>query len=117
MLLVIDIGTQSLKAAVTDLSLNVQGQGRRYYSATFPQAGWAEQDPRLWENAIGPAIADALRQADVAATSVEAMGICGQLDGCMPVRRDGEPRGNCIIWMDRRAEAELQAIPVDLIHM
>ena len=67
MLLGIDIGTQSLKAAVTDLAFNVQGQGRRYYHATFPQAGWAEQAPRLWENAVGPAIADALRQADVAA--------------------------------------------------
>ena len=116
MLLGIDIGTQSLKAAVTDLAFNVQGQGRRYYHATFPQAGWAEQAPRLWENAVGPAIADALRQADVAATSVEAMGICGQLDGCMAVSSGGEPQGDCIVWMDRRAEAEMQAIPADLIH-
>jgi xylulokinase len=116
MLVGVDIGTQGLKAAVTDPELGVRGQARRSYRPHFPRAGWAEQDPRIWESALGPAIAEALKQAGARSSAVTAIGICGQLDGCIPVGRTGEPQSNCIIWMDRRAEAEMADIPADVVH-
>jgi xylulokinase len=41
---------------------------------------------------------------------VRALGIAGQLDGCVAVDADGRALGPCIIWMDRRAEAEAEAV-------
>ena len=49
MIVGIDIGTQSLKVAVTDAELRVRGEAAMAYRTNFQRAGWAEQDPRLWE--------------------------------------------------------------------
>src|SRR4051812_19476358 len=79
----VDIGTQSLKVVVTDGALAPKGMARRNYQPNFPRPGWAEQDPGLWERALGAAIAEALAAADVRPVDVRGLGICGQLDGCI----------------------------------
>lgn len=116
MLVGVDIGTQSLKVAVADATLAVKGQAQRSYRAHFAATGHAEQDPRLWEDALGPAIAEALAAADVTAAQVTALAVCGQLDGCIPVSDRGEALGHCLTWMDRRASAELAGLDFDHLH-
>ena len=103
MFLGIDIGTQSLKAVILDDGLVVRGEGNVPYQPTFPHPGWAEQDPHLWLGALKPAIGQALSTAGVTAHDVVAIGIAGQLDGCIPCDADGHALGPAIIWMDRRA--------------
>lgn len=107
MIVGIDVGSQSLKAVALDDSLRVRGGGRRGYPIMFPHPGWAEQDPRQWEAALGPAIREALAEAGAPPRAVTALGVAGQLDGCLAVGRDGRPLGRCLIWMDRRAESVL----------
>ena len=116
MIVGVDIGTQSLKVLVVDEDLKVRGQGSRHYASVYPRAGWAEQDPGLWEQAIGPAIADALADAGTVAAKVRGLGLAGQLDGCVPVDINGRPLSPCLIWVDRRAEEELRDIPQDHIR-
>ncbi len=89
------------------------GAGSRAYAPDYPRPGWAEQSPALWEAALGPAIADALAQADVAPAAVRALGLAGQLDGCVAVDGAGRALGPCIIWMDRRAARDAEAVPAD----
>lgn len=112
----VDIGTQSLKAIVTDDELRVIGAGSVAYRPHFPQAGWADQDPQLWIDAIGPAIAHALEQAHVGPQEVRALGIAGQLDGCIPTDAAGQALAPCIVWMDRRAEDEIAGVSPDLVR-
>jgi xylulokinase len=103
----IDIGTQSLKVSVVAADdFRVLGRAARGYAPDYPRPGWAEQAPRLWERALGPAIGQALIDAEVAPSEVRALGIAGQLDGCLAVDAWERPLGPCLIWMDRRAEAE-----------
>jgi xylulokinase len=116
MIVGVDVGTQSLKAVVTDAALTPRGRAAQAYKVSFPQPGWAEQNPGLWERALGPAIASALAAAGVGAQQVEALGICGQLDGCVPVNDKGQAVGNCLIWIDRRAEAETAPIPAETVR-
>jgi xylulokinase len=111
----IDIGTQSLKAVVLGEGLRALGTGAVAYEPRFPRPLWAEQDPRLWLDALGPAIGRALAEAEVAAADVGALGIAGQLDGCIPVNRRGEALGPCLIWMDRRASAETADLPAEKV--
>jgi xylulokinase len=116
MIVGVDIGTQSLKAVVTDENLRLLGEAWCAYRPSFPRPGWAEQEPRLWEEALAPTIGRALEAAGTTAGSVQGLGICGQLDGCVAIDRHGWPLGPCIIWMDRRAEAEVAGLPVERIR-
>lgn len=114
MIVGIDIGTQSLKAVVLAPEMKIIGEHAVPYSPSFPQAGWAEQDPRLWERALGPAIQGALALGGRKADEVKAVGIGGQLDGCVAIDGQGTPLHPCLIWMDRRAD--IAGIDADVVH-
>jgi xylulokinase len=111
-----DIGTQSLKVAVLDARLRIVGQAAKCYRPSYPRPGWVEQAPDLWTDALGPAIAEALESADAAPAEIDAIGFCGQLDGCIAVDANGSPLSPCLTWMDRRATAEIEGIPADLVR-
>lgn len=102
MILGIDLGTQGLKALVVGEDFEVLGSGFCACPVHFPRPGWAEQDPGDWEVALGQAVGQAVSEAKGA--RVEAVGITGQLDGCLAVDADARPLGPCLIWMDRRSE-------------
>ncbi|MBM3600658.1 MAG: hypothetical protein FJX35_20845 [Alphaproteobacteria bacterium] len=112
----IDIGTQSLKAVVTGEDLLPRASVSQPYQPSFPRPGWAEQDPLLWERALGPAIAACLVEANVAPHDVRGVGIGGQLDGCVAVDATGAALGPCLIWMDRRAIDQMTDIPAGLVR-
>lgn len=99
----VDIGTQSLKATAVAEDLRVLASAAQGYDAHYPRPGRAEQDPRLWEDALAPAIGAAIRDAGARPSDVRAIGIAGQLDGCVAVDRHNEALGPCLIWLDRRA--------------
>jgi len=107
----IDIGTQSLKVVVADAALHIAGQASASYQPTFPQPGWAEQDPSLWETALAPTIARALDAAGARPADIGAMAVGGQLDGCIAVDENLKPLHPCLIWMDRRAGQEIEGLP------
>lgn len=109
----LDLGSSSLKVVVTDARLAVVGRGRVGYGVDHPRPGWAEQPVARWEAALAPAIRQALASAGVAATDVVALGLAGQLDGCVAVDADGRALAPCLIWMDRRATAEVPDLPAD----
>ncbi|MGE0007312.1 MAG: FGGY-family carbohydrate kinase [Parvibaculaceae bacterium] len=114
MIVGVDIGTQSLKALVLSPEMRVLGEHAVAYRPSFPRAGWAEQDPKLWEDALGPAIHGAVQNARCAPGDVKALGFAGQLDGCIAIDRQGRPLHPCLIWMDRRADVE--GIDADMVH-
>jgi xylulokinase len=116
MIVGVDIGTQSLKVVVTSNALELKGEASSAYSPSFPRAGWAEQDPRLWEEALAPTIGRALAAAGRTPRQVRALGICGQLDGCVAIDGEDRPLGPCIIWMDRRAEAEIEGLSAERVQ-
>ena len=106
----VDLGTQSLKAVVVDGDFRLRGEAGVAYQPSFPQPGWAEQDPALWLAALRPAIRKALEAGKLKPRDVKGIAVSGQLDGCVPVGGDGRALSPCIIWMDRRAEAEVVGI-------
>lgn len=115
MIVGVDIGTGSLKAVVTDAALKVRGKASRSYAPSYPRPGWAEQPPDLWEAALGPAVREALEDACVAPNQVRALGLAGQLDGCIGVDRQGNALTPCLIWVDKRANNDMGDVPAELV--
>jgi xylulokinase len=103
----IDIGTQSLKVVVVDEALRTLGRASQAYEVDYPRPGWAQQDPALWDEALTVALARALSSADRGPNDVRAIGVSGQLDGCIAVDDNCEPMGPCLIWSDRRGAKSL----------
>lgn len=112
----IDLGTQSLKAIVVDDELRLRGEASVLYQPAFPAPGWAEQNPALWLSALKPAIAGALDKGGLAPSDIKGIAVAGQLDGCVAVDSSGQALAPCIIWMDRRASAEIAGIDPDFIR-
>lgn len=113
----VDLGTQSLKAVVCDEQLRVLGDHQIAHGTAHPRPGWAEQDPRVWEAALAPAIAVALERAGAASTDVVALALAGQLDGCVAVDAHGDPLHPALIWQDRRATEHLPIDPARLFEL
>lgn len=107
----IDLGTQSLKAVVCNDRLDVLGSHAVAYATSYPHPGWAEQDPRVWDAALAPAVQGALVAAGVQGSDVKALAVSGQLDGCVAVDTHGAALHAALIWQDRRAVTEQLKAP------
>ena len=105
-----DVGSQSLKGILLDPSGAVVAQASASYDVEYPHPGWAQQDVRDWRAALGTVVRDLLGAGDIAATEVATLGLASQVDGLVAVDADGEPLHPAIIWLDRRASAQADAI-------
>lgn len=116
MIIGLDIGTQSAKAVVVDDSMTVLGSASQAYAVSYPKPGWAEQDPGLWEAALGPVIEAALKDANTPKDQITALGLAGQLDGAVATDGNSQPLHPCLIWVDKRASDVMARIPADRVQ-
>ncbi len=61
----IDIGTQSSRAALIDLTGVVIASSSKELELQTPHAGWAEQDPQIWWDTTAANIQSVLQQAGI----------------------------------------------------
>lgn len=110
LVLAMDGGTESLRAAVFDLEGNKLGDFAAPYETDFPQPKWAEQDPGQWWQSAGEACKKALEAAGAKKEDVAA--VCADTTCCTVVfaDKDGTPLRPCQLWMDVRAEAQAQKV-------
>jgi xylulokinase len=111
----LDIGTQSLKAALVDEKLNIAGLGAEPLTYSSMAGNRVEQEAGDWIGSLRPAIAKALDGAGCGPDDIMGIGVGGQLDGCVPVDRHGDPLHPALIWMDRRAVAVTRDISPEVI--
>lgn len=110
-LLGIDIGTSSCKAAAFSQDGTVLAQSNRSYSVRYPHPGWAEQNPEDWWSAVCEAIRE-LFQKGVRAADIAGIGVDGQSWSAIAVDRQGKVLCDTPIWMDTRSQkicADLKA--------
>jgi glycerol kinase len=102
-ILALDQGTTSSRAIVFDGGGHVVAFDQRELTQHFPQPGWVEHDPaEIWASQLAVA-RGALRNADVTAADVTAIGITNQRETTILWdRATGKPVANAIVWQDRR---------------
>ena len=86
LLLGIDIGTSSCKAAVFDKDGHVAASVTQDYPVYYPHTGWAEQNPDDWWEGVAAAIRNLLKQPGVSKEEIAAVGVDGQSWSAVAVR-------------------------------
>jgi xylulokinase len=109
MFLGIDVGTGGTRAILIDRKGKVLASHSAEHAAIHSEhIGWAEQDPEDWWRAAQEAIAGALKAAEVAGhrADVEAVGLTGQMHGCVMLNTAGEVLRPALIWCDQRTQPQ-----------
>ena len=68
--------------------------------------GWAEQEPEDWWRAAREAIAGAMAASEARGSEIEAVGLTGQMHGCVMLDADGKVLRPALIWCDQRTQPQ-----------
>lgn len=115
MILALDLGSTSFKAAVLDRRLRLLGFGRRPIQHRFAPGGRVELDVEEACTALAGAIREAIRSADIQAATLRAVGLTSQAQTFTVISARGRPLLPFISWQDTRAAqacARLRDSPV-----
>lgn len=107
-LLGIDIGTSGTKTVLFDESGNPVSGVTSEYPLYQPRAGWAEQRPEDWWEAVKSSVSGAVADSGVAPDEIAGIGLSGQMHGLVMLDKNGEVLRPSIIWCDQRTSAECE---------
>ncbi len=101
--LAIDQGTTGTTVLVLDHEGAVRGRAYSEFTQFYPRPGWVEHDAaEIWDVSIR-VIEEALRDGDIQAQQLVAVGITNQRETTVLWdRATGEPVARAIVWQDRR---------------
>lgn len=98
-----DLGTTGNKATLYDREGRLAGSAFYGYETEYAHAGWAEQHPDDWWQAVCNSTRQLLREAGVRRDEIACVTFSGQMMGCVPLDREARPLRKAIIWADQRA--------------
>ncbi|PRX98767.1 glycerol kinase GlpK [Allonocardiopsis opalescens] len=101
----IDQGTTSSRCMIFDPSGSIISIAQQEHRQIYPKPGWVEHDAtEIWTN-VQQVVHDALRQKDITADQIAAIGITNQRETTLLWdRTTGEPLHNAIVWQDTRTD-------------
>jgi xylulokinase len=102
----IDVGSQSVKAVLVDGSGATCATASAPCETNYPASGWAEQDPRRWEQAIVQSVRELRAAGGIGPDEVTMLALACQVDGLVALDRELRPLRPAIIWLDRRATTQ-----------
>ena len=104
-----DLGTGGNKASLYDIDGNCLAGKFVPYPTQHLAAGWHEQRPMDWWNAVVESTHILLRETGIDRQEVECCGISGQSLGVVPLDRNGNLlRQGTPIWSDSRPDTQVQ---------
>ena len=107
MFLGIDVGTGGTRAVLVDRTGRVVAScAAEHAPIRSEHIGWAEQDPQDWWRAAKEAIAGLMAMSESAGSEIEAVGLTGQMHGCVMLDEAGEVLRPALIWADQRTQPE-----------
>jgi len=98
-----DLGTTGNKATLYNDQGALVSSAFGEYETNYDQAGWAEQDPEDWWEAVCTTTKRLLFNAGVRRDEIACIVFSGQMMGCVPLDRHARPLRNAIIWADQRS--------------
>src|SRR4051794_6915160 len=106
----LDVGTQSLRAALVDRGGRTRAYSTAPIETTYPRPTWAEQDPDQWWTAARTAVGRALADGGVRPDQVAGIGLDCTACTVVACDDDGRVLRPALLWMDQRAALEAEEI-------
>jgi xylulokinase len=107
MFLGIDVGTGGTRAVLVDRRGLVVASGASEHAPIRSEhIGWAEQEPEDWWRAAREAIAGVIATPECADVEIQAIGLTGQMHGCVMLDAEGKVLRPALIWCDQRTQPE-----------
>ncbi len=103
-LLAHDLGTSGNKATLFTVDGRLVASRTCPYETRYFHGNWAEQDPADWWRAVATTTQQLVAEIDPA--EIACVALSGQMMGCTPVDREGNPLRPSILYCDQRAEAQ-----------
>ena len=107
-----DLGTSGDKATLFTAGGELVRSYTASYDVNFFNGNYAEQDPENRRDAVCEATKAVLEGEDP--HRVAAMSFSAQMQGCLPVDKNGVPLRNSMIWADQRAVKEAKHLEKEL---
>ncbi len=110
-LLALDVGTQSVRAAVVTSDGEILGIGQIPHDVDSPHPNWAQQRPDDWWDETCRAIGKVLAETGVAPDSIAAVCSCGQMHGMVGIDEQGAVTTEWAqLWCDKRCQTQCEEI-------
>jgi sugar (pentulose or hexulose) kinase len=106
LILTIDVGTSSSKAALYDQKLTLIASEKREYGTDYPARGWAEHSAEEWWEAFKKSCHALITKNGIDPEKISVIGIDAMSTTLVAVDSDGVPLRPAMIWLDRRAEEQ-----------
>lgn len=106
----VDLGTQSLKGLLVNPAGKIVAEATCAHDPVYPNPGWAEQPVEDYLHSFTTVIKQLVAESGVAPEEIGTIGLDAINDSVIAADESGNALMNCIIWMDRRAEAEIAEI-------
>src|SRR5271157_1049459 len=110
LLLGLDVGTTSVKAALFDAAGSQLAVGSQEYRIDHPKPDRAQLDPETYWSATVLAVRAAVAAAAIDPASLAAVAVSSQGETIIPVDAGGRPLGPALIWLDNRAQEEARLL-------
>ncbi|MFW9950649.1 MAG: FGGY-family carbohydrate kinase [Candidatus Thorarchaeota archaeon] len=105
-ILAIDLGTQSIRAAIVDIDGTIKAISQIDQEIDTPQPGWAQQKPEIWWKMTKLAIQQVISLAKKEVSSIQGICTCGQMHGPVGIDTIGNITTEWTqIWMDKRCDS------------
>lgn len=101
-ILVIDVGTSSMRGILFTSKGEVLTEKQSLYSATYMENSWVEQSASDWENALYSIVKFVFADAKENGWRVDGISITSQRSSVIPVDENYRPLSNAIMWQDKR---------------
>jgi xylulokinase len=109
LLLAIDVGTGSVRAALITLTGETEAFSAREHDQIVPQFGWSEQQPASWWDGAVATVRTVLGKVDRGQHRVAGVAACGQMHGTVLIDDAGRLVLDRVpLWNDKRTREILE---------
>ena len=110
----IDQGTTGTRFMAFNHSGEIVANAYKKHEQIYPEPGWVEHDPEeIWEN-TKQVVQDALDDAGLDASQLEALGITNQRETTVVWDKEtGKPVYNALVWQDRRTTDRVEELEAE----
>ncbi|WP_194437014.1 xylulokinase [Vibrio fluminensis] len=107
--LAIDVGTGSVRAALVEQNGHIIDIVQKEHDQITPHIGWSEQSPSSWWFGAKSCTSELLTKHSDKLSRIASVATCGQMHGTVLINQEGELAiDSAILWNDKRTESIVQ---------